>query len=153
MTDSNSKKDKLPAISEDQLVEQLAQLPEEERNQVLKRAVVEFSRTEISLFTGPVPPADELAKYAELLPDAPERCFKMAERQQEIAAQVVAEGPKTQRFALALSAGVAALMLALAAYLASIGEPLVAIPIGLAGFAGLFIKNVWGFLRNINLRQ
>lgn len=42
---------------------------------------LQISRSEISSFTGPIPPAEDLKKYEQILPGAAERLFKYAEQE------------------------------------------------------------------------
>ena len=153
MSDADPKDGKLPAVSEKEIVDQLEQLPEDQRQQILAKAVVQLSRTEVSLFSGPLPPAEELARYEDALPGSADRIVTMAEKEQEIRAQQVADSPKTQRLVVKLSTVVAAMLMALAGLALWIGEPFVAIPFGLVGFAGLFLRSVVGILKNLLGRQ
>lgn len=44
-------------------------------------ANLQITRTEASAFSGPIPPPDLLAKYAEIIPNGADRILTMAERQ------------------------------------------------------------------------
>lgn len=54
----------------------LSEMPEDKRSIIIQAIVSQH-------YSGPIPPASELAKYKETLPDAPERIMSMAETQQK----------------------------------------------------------------------
>ena len=93
-------------------------------------------------FSGPLPPPSDLARYKEILPDAPDRILKMAEREQEHAFLLERRflGYKSRGQVFAFFIVIASFLLN--AYLATIGYPwrgLIISGFALAGIVGAFI--------------
>lgn len=85
-------------------------------------------------YNGPIPPASEMAKYAEVLESAPERILAMAEKSQEHAHMMDIKAIDAQRrevrrgqfFGLIVTIGA----FSSSAYIAFLGHPSVAAAIG-----------------------
>lgn len=127
------------------LGEQLAKLPEAERRQVLEATqkpakLTRVQSTSVASFSGPLPPPQHLAEYEEIVPGAGKRILRMAEREQDIRANSLDGLNRNERRrvygAVALGLGV----LAISAYATFLGEPIIAVPLGLAGVISLLLK-------------
>ena len=90
--------------------------------------------------SGPLPPPQHLEEYDRIVPGAATRIVRMAEREQEIKATALEGSVGNERLktigAILLGAGV----VAIAAYATHLGEPAIAIPLGLAGFAMAIVR-------------
>ena len=98
--------------------------------------------------SSPIPSAQELAAYKELLPDAPERIFRVFEQQVAhriaIETEVVTNNSRSEQTGLRYAAGICVLLLALCAYMVSQGQSVPATWLAggqLTALAGVFI---WG---------
>ena len=60
-------------------IEVLNELPEEKKDILTNGMIVAMQQS----FRGPIPPAKEMKGYLEVLPDAPDRILKMAEKEQD----------------------------------------------------------------------
>ncbi len=103
-------------------------------------------RFEGRFFSGPLPPSDELKKYAEISPQFPDRIFSMAEKEQEhrhrleerrLGAQIRITGAG-QVFGFLLAVGIIGLAGALLFYDKKI-EGLISLAAGLGTLIGPFI--------------
>lgn len=78
-------------------------------------------------WSGALPRPEDFARYAEIVPDAPERILLMAEREQQhrinLEAQIVPANNAAGRRGQWLGAGISALALALAVVASHIGAP------------------------------
>ena len=66
------------------IVELVKDLPDSAKIELVNQLTV--SRVETT-FAGPLPTPDDFHKYSEVLPDAPDRIMRMAEREQQIRAE------------------------------------------------------------------
>ncbi|WP_315523364.1 DUF2335 domain-containing protein [Pseudoramibacter alactolyticus] len=64
-------------LTKEELIRQLEDMPEEEREAVL----VQAEGMEMLSFSGPLPPPQILKQYSEILPEAPREIFDMAEKE------------------------------------------------------------------------
>lgn len=155
MSETDENGGELPARSRQEIVEELERLPEEERQEILGQVVVETRELKVDFHKGPIPPAEEFRKYEAVQPGAADRILRIAEKEQDIRAEQVSGalklqegGLKIQRLTLKLSTLVALCVLGIAGLAAWGGQPIIAIPLGLAGFAALFIKHIAGAIKN-----
>ena len=108
--------------------------------------LVTQTQTQITQHIGPIPDAEHLAKYGEVIPDAPERILAMAERQAEHRQWlekrvIVSEGRRAN--AGVVCAFIITLVVVLSgAYLVYLGHDVAGTifsGLGLAGLTGTFI--------------
>jgi uncharacterized membrane protein len=71
-----------------------------------RRADVETSFAQVVSYSGPLPPASELAKYNEIAPDIVERILTMAEKEQQQAHKVDSRDSLSTSIALILMSSV-----------------------------------------------
>lgn len=109
---------------------------------------IKVSETRFALhqFAGPIPPPEILAKFAEIMPNAPDRIFTMAESQeahrQRLEAAVVNSDIRQSQRGLIAGSLLSALVISGGIYLLSIGQSiqgLVAVLTPLAGLACVFV--------------
>lgn len=74
-TESNNQNASLRDVNQEQVFEIIEKLPKADRETLL--AIMTENQ-----FSGPIPPPEILAGYQSILPDAPERILKMAEKEQ-----------------------------------------------------------------------
>jgi uncharacterized membrane protein len=100
----------------DSLIETIDELPPATKERVVSHVMAAY-------YEGPIPPASELAKYQKILPDAPERILRMAEKEQDLKIHMNKrfDAYKTRGQIFALFC--VAITAALAAYLAKLGYP------------------------------
>lgn len=125
-----------------ELAEQIAELPEERQEKIFEAAQdllklqkeIQIESTVLSTYSGPLPPPEHLAEYERIVPGAGKKMFEMVENEQRIRATVLEGGVKNDRRridgAILLGIGV----LGIAAFATYLGEPIIAVPLGLAGF-------------------
>ena len=113
---------------------------QQDSRQVLARVEVE------SVFAGPLPPPETLAAYNAIVPDAAERFLKMAEAQalhrQKLEATAIRSDARQAMLGLYFGLVVTLAMLAVAAYIAALGQTIGGAILGGAAvvqLAGVFV--------------
>ncbi len=125
------------------VLEQFGRLSREQRSGFLSQVTV----VEQEQYSGPIPTAEQLAKYQKILPDAADRILKMAEKEQDIKWEATRGqienqdkliGNDTRRVYSATLLGFVLLVIAgLATWQ---GNTVIAIPLGLAGIVASLLK-------------
>lgn len=90
----------------------------------------------------PYPPPETLKAYKEILPDAPDRIFRMPERQQEIQAETSRGLLGNDRRRINGQIAIALATIAVAGLATWFGNAIIALPLGLAGFVFLWAKAI-----------
>ncbi len=83
-----------------ELIRQFADLPDEKKLEVY--AHLEVSRIGTT-FSGPLPHPDDFKKYADILPNAPDRIMAMAENEQKIRSWLRFSGAYFKKYEAVLS--------------------------------------------------
>ncbi len=102
-----------------------------------------------STYSAPLPPAEDFRKYDEVHPGTADRIIGMAERSLELGAEEYKVARRRINASTITSVGTLTL--------SGLGmwfglDPLVIVPLGLGGIAGLFIRDILGFFGNRNGR-
>ena len=132
-------------LSIQEIGEQLAQLPGEQRIKILEaaqelRTLTQVETTALASYSDPMPLPEHFAEYERIAPGTAERIVRMAEREQEIRATTMEGSVKNERRridgAILLGVGI----LAISGYATYLNEPVIAVPLGLAGIATLVLR-------------
>jgi uncharacterized membrane protein len=104
------------------------------------------AQAQLSQYSGPIPDAESLARYAEVIPDAPERILKMAENQAEhrqwLEKRVITSDIRRADAGLICAFIITMTIVIFGGYIALYSNPLygtIFTGLGLAGLAGTFI--------------
>lgn len=116
------------------LREKIEALPPDGRGTLLE-ITASFTR-------GPYPPPEMLTAYKEILPDAPDRIFRIPERQQEIQAETNRGLLQNDRRRINGQIAIALGIIAVAGLATWLGNAVIALPLGLAGFVTLWAKAI-----------
>ena len=107
-----------------------------------------ISRTEARAFSGPIPPPELLAKYAEIIPNGADRILKMAENQsihrQYVEKWVVIGGTILSYFGVLCAAGIAFGALYFGSKLIQNGYVISGSVLGGGGLTGLVATFIYG---------
>ena len=98
--------------------------------------------TELSVSLGPIPPAEELARYEKALPGAADRIIGMAEQEQSGRIKLRAATVGTERIRIAASVLLGALLIGVCALATYTGNAWIAVPTGLAGLGMALLRPV-----------
>ncbi|ERO40943.1 DUF2335 domain-containing protein [Lactiplantibacillus plantarum] len=112
------------------LIKRIAEASSEEEKKRLFSQLPEKTRMTIArsqVFSGPLPPPQQLKEYNDVLPGAADRILKMAERQsehrQKMEGQVVESNTKNSRLGVIFAFLLGAMIIGGGIYLAAIGHP------------------------------
>lgn len=119
------------------IVELVKDLPDSEKIELVNQLTV--SRVETT-FAGPLPTPEDFHKYSEVLPDAPDRIMRMAEREQQIRADGQEGMLANERRKINLGTLLGIALIVVAGIAAWRGQGSIAIPLGLAGTFALIIR-------------
>lgn len=143
-----------PVKSEDKnllarLGQQIAELPKEQRQHLegLIGQLAQVETTMVSAFSGPLPPPEALAEYEKVCPGLAERIVVMAEREQRIREKGQDDYIPLKRAALTNerikifgAAFVSTVLFSVAGLATYLGNPIIAVPLGLAGFGSALLQ-------------
>ena len=124
----------LPPALIDLLTQRLGSPPEARE---IARAV-----TELSVSLGPIPPAEELARYEEALPGAADRIIGMAEQEQAGRIKLRAATVGTERIRIVASVFLGALLIGVCGLATYTGNAWIAVPTGLAGLGMALLRPI-----------
>ncbi len=142
-TESTSKAKNVPQELADQnIVELVESLPAEKRLELVR--LLEFS-VEAS-FSGPLPPPEHFAKYDEILPDAANRIMTLAENEQKIRADRQAGVLANDRTRVNRATLMGLSLIAVALVATYLGQPAIALPLGLVGTLAAWSRQVMDWL-------
>ena len=99
-----------------------------------------------SYMQSPYPPPEIIRAYEEILPGAAERVFRLPERQQEIQAETNKGLLGNDRRRINGQIAIALAIIVVAGIATWLGNAIIALPFGLAGFVTLWIKTIRDFL-------
>lgn len=123
-----------------ELREKIEALPPDGRGTLLEiTASFSYSR-------GPYPPPEVIKAYEEILPGAADRVFRLPERQQEIQAETNIGLLSNDRRRINGQIAIALAIIVVAGIATWLGNAIIALPFGLAGFVTLWIKTIREFL-------
>ena len=126
--------------SKQELVELVAKLPEERRQQLVE--VLAVSTRVEKTFSGPLPAPEDFERYNEVLPDAAHRIVAMAEKEQQIRADSQAEMLANDRRRINAATGVGLALIGVAGLATWLGLPMIALPLGLGGTATALVRHI-----------
>lgn len=106
-----------------------------------------ISSSSSSSFSGPLPPSAEFERYNQVIPGAGDRILKMAEKEQQLreAGQKGAIRNDAKRISGAVILGLT--LIAVSGLATWLGNPIIALPLGLAGILTAFTRQVLNLLR------
>ena len=123
-----------------ELREKIEALPPDGRGTLLE-ITASFSYTQ-----SPYPSPEIIKAYEEILPGAADRVFRLPERQQEIQAETNKGLLRNDRRRINGQIAIALTIIAVAGLATWLGNAIIALPFGLAGFVTLWIKTIREFL-------
>ena len=112
-------------------------LTDEGRLELIK--ALEVSRIQTT-FSGPLPPPEDFAKYASILPNAADRILSMAENEQKIRADGQAGMITNDRKRINGAIMIAFSLIAVSGLATWLGYASIAIPLGLVGMVSTLIR-------------
>ena len=145
--DRHEEQKRLPALPDDvdgaegQLEELLSRLPEQ-TDPGLKREIAVLTRQ--MHHSGPLPSPQMLEHYMRLMPDAGERIFSMAEREQNMRASDNTKIIHNDRIKIYGSIFVSSALIGAGVYCGIIGEPWLGGVLGTSGAVGGMVRALWG---------
>ena len=128
------------ADPKEDLAEFVAGLPDE-RRQALAELLVVSTRVE-KTFSGPLPAPDDFEHYNKVLPNAAHRIVAMAEKEQQIRADGQAEILANDRRRINGATGIGLALIAVAGLATWLGQPVIAIPLGLIGTVTALVRHI-----------
>ena len=123
-----------------ELREKIEALPPDGRGTLLE-ITASFSYTQ-----SPYLPPEVLKAYEEILPGAADRHFRLPEKQQEIQAKTNKGLLSNDRRRINGQIAIALAIIAVAGLATWLGNAIIALPFGLAGFVALWVKTIREFL-------
>lgn len=99
-----------------------------------------------SEFSGPLPPPEAFLGYQEVLPDAPDRILRMAEKEQDMRREAMRGTIGNDRSRIAGSIIISLAVIGLAGFALFLGHPWVAVPLGMTGILGALIRIIQDML-------
>ena len=120
----------------------IADLPEEERRQILKAAgrLTSLEATFSAFFSGPLPPPSYFEEYERILPGSAQAILDMAKEEQKITTESLRGPLANERLKTWGAIWIGTGMLAVAAYATYLGNAVIAVPLGLAGIASFLLR-------------
>lgn len=122
-------------------------------------ALVTHHSATLEQYSGPIPPAEDLAKYGEIVSDAPERILRMAEKQAEhrqwLEKRVITSDSRRANAGVACAFVITMTVILSGAYIVLNGNAIygtIFAGLGLVGLAGTFIYGTQA-RRNERLRR
>ena len=97
---------------------------------------------EATISFGPLPTPEEFKGYGEVLPNAPERILRMAEREQDMRHEGYRASISNDRLRINGSITVSLALIIAAVLVALIGYPWVSLPLGLSGIVAIIIRRI-----------
>jgi len=95
-----------------------------------------------SEFSGPLPSPEAFMGYREVLPEAPDRILRMAEKEQDIRQEAIRGAIRNDRSRINRSTIVSLAIVAVAGLAFFFGYPWAAVPLGLAGMLGALVRRL-----------
>ena len=123
-----------------QIIQEL-ELPEEKKTELVKIAL-HYNR----YHEGPLPPAEEFARYNEIVPGAGDRILGMAEKEQKIRAEAQKKVLSNERTKINGAVILGASLISVAALALIEGNTPVAISFGLVGALTAALRRILDFL-------
>lgn len=127
-----------------QTLRELSTVPEDEIEEKVISVVAQ------SVFSGPLPPPEQFKGYQEVLNDAPDRILSLAENEQKMRREGMRGTFKIEGRRINGSIIISLGVLVLAGFAIYMGEPWVAVPLGLAGLLGTLLRLIWNHINRIN---
>lgn len=125
--------------SKKELVDFVRNLPEKRRQDLVDVLAVN-TRIE-KTFSGPLPPPEDFEHYNKILPDAAHRIVAMAEKEQQIRAEGQAKMLANDRMRISGATGIGLALIGVAALATWLGQPMVALPLGLVGTLTALVRH------------
>lgn len=127
-------------VEKQDLAELVSNLSDERRQELVE--VLTVSTRIEKTFSGPLPAPDDFEHYNKVLPNAAHRILAMAEKEQQIRADGQAGMLSNDRKRINGATGIGLALLGVAALAVGLGQPLIALPLGLAGTATALVRHV-----------
>ena len=118
-----------------QKINEIAALPDDEKQREITAVI---SHTQI--YSGPLPSPEAFARYNEVLPNAADRILGMAEKEQEIRHEAQRGSITNDRHRIRAALFVALAIVGVAGLATWFGQAWIAVPLGLAGVLGTFVR-------------
>ena len=130
--------------SKQELVKFVSNLPEEKRRDLIEVLAVStrFEKT----FSGPLPAPEDFEQYNKVLPDAANRIMAMAEKEQQIRADSQAKMLANDRRRINGATGIGLSLIGVAGLATWLGQPMIALPLGLVGTLTTLVRHVVAWL-------
>ena len=126
--------------SKQDLVEFVAKLPEE-RRQELVEVLVRGTRIE-KTFSGPLPAPEDFERYEKAVPGVGGRIVALAENEQQIRADGQAEMLANDRRRINGATAIGLALIGVAGLATWLGHPVIALPLGLVGTLTAVVRHI-----------
>lgn len=142
VADGHTGTDKPVERTPEQIGNLIANLPEDQRRQILDAAgqLVTLESTISAFFSGPIPPPSHLEEYERILPGSAQAIMDMAREEQRIKADSLRGPLANERLKTWGSIWIGTGMLLVAALATYLGHAVIAIPLGLAGVVSFLFR-------------
>lgn len=134
----------LASDSNQDLAEFVSGLPDEKRRHLVEMLMVS-TRIERT-FSGPLPPATDFEHYNAVLPGAADRIVAMAENEQQIRSDGQAGMLANDRRRVTGATWIGLALIGIAGLAIWMGQPMVALPLGLGGTATALVRHITGWI-------